>query len=184
MLMGHIPRNGCGPCQCTSAQYQDTADDLGGCYDPVANIRSGLRGLNALIKAYGVQLGAQHYNGSGVAAQNYGQKFLANYHVWSARLAGATTGDVLTPEQNQMLAELHGQACSLLKPWLGGVSDKEPSNPEDPNVAGYNLLQYVLRNNVEIHRTRVTLAELSAKVDALAAKLNALPAALGKARAS
>lgn len=88
MRAGRIKRQGCGPCQCTSAQYQDTADDLGGCWDPLANMRSGFRGIGALIKRYGVQEGAQRYNGSGAAAEAYGRDFLARYGTWRERLRG------------------------------------------------------------------------------------------------
>jgi hypothetical protein len=74
--------------QCTSAQYQDTADDLGGCWDPLANMRSGFRGMGALIKRHGVQQGARRYNGSGPAAEAYGRDFLAKYGTWRERLRG------------------------------------------------------------------------------------------------
>lgn len=103
MRAGQIGRNGAGPCQCTSAQYQDTADALGGCWDPLANCRSGFRGMGALIKAYGsVQLGAQHYNGSGPDAVLYGQRFVARYRRWVPLLAGAanTTGDDVLDQQD------------------------------------------------------------------------------------
>lgn len=93
---GRIGRQGVGPCQCTSAGYQNTADALGGCWDPVANMRSGFRGLAKLINAYGVQGGAQRYNGSGPAAVAYGRDFLARYSTWRQRLAG-TSFDPVTP---------------------------------------------------------------------------------------
>lgn len=89
MRAGRIKRNGVGPCQATSAQYQDTADALGGCWDPLANCRSGFRGMGALIKRYGVQGGAQRYNGSGDQAVLYGQRFKARYDRWVPRIAGA-----------------------------------------------------------------------------------------------
>lgn len=85
---GRIGRQGCGPAQCTSAGYQDSADALGGCWDPVANMRAGLRGLQQLIRRYGVQGGAQRYNGSGALAVAYGRNFVARYQTWSNRLFG------------------------------------------------------------------------------------------------
>jgi hypothetical protein len=88
MKAGKIKRNGAGPCQATSAQYQDTADLLGGCWDPVANMRSGFRGMGALINAYGVRQGARRYNGSGPQAEAYGADFEAKYNAWHSRLAG------------------------------------------------------------------------------------------------
>lgn len=74
--------------------------------------------------------------------------------------------DDMTPEQARKLDEVHGALTMLLKPWLGGVSDKEPAKPEDPNVAGYNALQYLLRNNVEIHQLRNQVARLESKLSA------------------
>lgn len=172
---GKIGRQGCGPAQCTSAAYQDSADAIGapnglGCWDPVTNIRAGLRGLGALIRTYGVQVGAQHYNGSGPAAVAYGKDFLSRYNTWKARLAGVVVppinseDDELDANQAQQLQEVHEQLLTLLKPWGGGVSDKDSAD-----ASGYNLFQYVLRNNVEVHQLRIQVAALAAKVDALAA---------------
>lgn len=62
---------------------------------------------------------------------------------------------------------------ALIKPWPGGVSDKEPAKLEDPNVAGYNAIQYALRNNVEIHQVVRRVSSLEAKVDRLLFKLGA-----------
>jgi hypothetical protein len=65
---------GVGPCQLTSAGLQDQADRLGGCWRPEKNMTVGFEFLHALIKRWGsVQLGFQHYNGSGPAAVRYGQ---------------------------------------------------------------------------------------------------------------
>jgi hypothetical protein len=84
--------------------------------------------------------------------------------------------DELNADQAQKLEDVHAALTALLKPWPGGVSDKEPAKLEDPNVAGYNLVQYVLRDNVETHRTRAELAALAAKVDQLAASVAGLAA--------
>ena len=97
MRAGRIKRNGAGPAQCTSAQYQDTADALGGCWDPVANMRSGFRGMGALMKAYGVRDGARRYNGSGAQAEAYAASFMTRLATWEARLAGASTGPAPSP---------------------------------------------------------------------------------------
>lgn len=79
-------------------------------------------------------------------------------------------GDDLASVPQSEWNDVHAALTALLKPWPGGVSDKEPSKLEDPNAAGYNLFQYVLRNNVELHRTRAELAELRKIVDRLVAK--------------
>lgn len=97
MRTGRIGRQGCGPAQCTSAGYQDTADALGGCWEPVANMRAGLRGLMALINRYGITGGAQRYNGSGPQAVAYGKNFAARHTTWSNRLFGTVTGPVGAP---------------------------------------------------------------------------------------
>jgi hypothetical protein len=107
MRGGSGRRQGVGPTQATSAQYQDTADALGGAWDPLANCRSGFRGIGALIKAYGVQQGARRYNGSGPAAETYGQRFMSRYLVWRALLAGTdisvTPGPVAAPARRRPL---------------------------------------------------------------------------------
>lgn len=87
---GRIGRQGVGPMQCTSASYQDQADLLGGCWVPLANMRSGLRGLGNLIRAYGIRDGARRYNGSGPAAEAYARDFMAKYAIWKSRLSGAS----------------------------------------------------------------------------------------------
>jgi hypothetical protein len=108
---GRIGRQGCGPAQATSAYYQDLADSLGGCWDPVANMRAGLRGLQQLIARYGVQGGAQRYNGSGSAAVTYGQNFVARYQTWQNRLFGTV---VTTPGAPAGDGRLHRQQALLL----------------------------------------------------------------------
>jgi hypothetical protein len=98
MKAGKIGRQGCGPAQCTSSGYQDVADALGGCWDPVANYRSGFRGLQRLIAAYGTRDGARRYNGSGPAAERYAATFMARYATWKQRLAGATVPPAPAPK--------------------------------------------------------------------------------------
>lgn len=88
MRAGRIGRQGCGITQATSAQYQDTADQLGGCWDMLANCRSGFRGAQSLIRAYGLRNGMRRYNGSGPAAESYADAFMARHGTWALRLAG------------------------------------------------------------------------------------------------
>jgi hypothetical protein len=164
MKAGRIPRNGCGPAQCTSAQYQDTADELGGCWDPTANYRSGFRGLQALISAYGIYGGFEHYNGSGPAAIAYANSCMVRYAVWQQRLAGATEDD-LTDEQNAMLTAVYqyitGSAAVVPQgtnwpgwpTWPGGT---------DENLSATDFLR----------RANVQLNALADAVDALRAQLN------------
>lgn len=156
---GAIGRQGCGPAQATSAGYQDLADQLGGCWDPVANMRAGFRGLGQLVARYGVQGGAQRYNGAGPAAQAYGRAFAARYQVWQSRLAGASIPTVegdLTPDEHNMLAELHDRVCRLEQAWAGGVTD-DKGTP-------YDLRLLANRANVESHQAVVGIAELKALI--------------------
>jgi hypothetical protein len=74
---------GVGPCQLTSASLQDAADRRGGCWRVVPNMVVGFRFVHGLIAQYGsVQLGFQHYNGSGPAAEAYGRHALARVEHW------------------------------------------------------------------------------------------------------
>lgn len=168
---GRIGRQGCGPAQCTSAPYQDTADALGGCWDPVANMRSGFRGLQRLIAQFGVRGGAQRYNGSGPRAVAYGIAFAAQYMLWKRRLNGATVStnlgdDDMTDVQAQMLQELHDRLCRSETPWPGGVTD-EKNSP-------YDLMLYGKRNNVEVRQANNAITELKGKLDALTSKVDAM----------
>lgn len=97
MRAGRIIRQGCGPLQCTSAQYQDTADALGGCWVPLANYRSGFRGMGALMRQYGTRGGARRYNGSGERAEAYAASFMKRLAIWQDRLAGAAVPNVSAP---------------------------------------------------------------------------------------
>ena len=79
---------GVGPCQLTSASLQDRADRLGGCWQPLTNMTVGFGFLHSLIKQYGsVQLGFQHYNGSGPAAERYGRMAKALCDEWKKVLS-------------------------------------------------------------------------------------------------
>lgn len=68
---------GVGPCQLTAASYQDEADRLGGCWQPRYNIAVGFHALAGLIRADGLPVGVQRYNGSGPAAEAYARRVLA-----------------------------------------------------------------------------------------------------------
>jgi hypothetical protein len=70
----------------------------------------------------------------------------------AALLGGAPQeDDEMNADDRKMLQEVHQQLTALVGPWDGGLSDVEPGQ-EGVTPAGYNLLQYVLRNNVEIHQ--------------------------------
>lgn len=180
---GKIGRQGCGPAQCTSAAYQDSADAIGapnglGCWDPVTNIRAGLRGLGRLIKTYGIQQGARRYNGSGTAAEAYGRDFLSRYNTWSARLAGAeVTPTVPTiPEDNELTPDEHAmlQETRDLLRWLWSQVAGENAAPfqftgwpsfENGSGKKLTLVDYERNADVQHEDIKRQLAEIKAKLD-------------------
>ena len=70
---------GCGPMQLTSKSLQVEADAAGGCWQPNHNLAVGAHFLANLLAAHGGNIaeGCAAYNGTGPAAQLYGQRALA-----------------------------------------------------------------------------------------------------------
>ena len=81
---------GVGPCQLTWWEFQDQADDLGGCWDPYHNITVGFTILARNIKAYGEHEGVARYNGTGSAAQRYADEVLARAAKFETELGSGT----------------------------------------------------------------------------------------------
>lgn len=84
-----LGNQGVGPMQLTSPGLQDRADQLGGCWQPGPNIRVGLEFLAGNIRRMGLRPGVVAYNGSGPAAQRYGDDVLARARQWEQRLRHA-----------------------------------------------------------------------------------------------
>ena len=84
-----LGNQGVGPMQLTSPGLQDRADQLGGCWQPGPNIRVGLEFLAGNIRRLGLRSGVVAYNGSGPAAQRYGDDVLARARLWEQRLRAA-----------------------------------------------------------------------------------------------
>ncbi len=84
-----LGNQGVGPMQLTSPGLQDRADQLGGCWQPGPNIRVGLEFLAGNIRRMGLRPGVVAYNGSGPAAQRYGDDVLARARLWEQRLRDA-----------------------------------------------------------------------------------------------
>lgn len=84
---GNRLMQGVGPCQLTWYSTQDAADQLGGCYKPLANMIVGFTAMQRLIEKYGERAGAAAYNGSGPAAVEYGKDFVEKASRWKAVLA-------------------------------------------------------------------------------------------------
>jgi uncharacterized protein YukE len=91
---------------------------------------------------------------------------MAKYLVWQARISGVPSvdGADLTDEQAQQLSDVHQQLTGLYQAWGGGVTD-EANTP-------YDLLQFVMRNNVETHQLRAQVQALQAKLDSLSTGSN------------
>jgi murein DD-endopeptidase MepM/ murein hydrolase activator NlpD len=80
---------GVGPMQLTARFLQDRADELGGCFKPAPNIRTGVERLGALIKERGSMHGALvGYNGSTA----YADAVIKLQKIWHARLEGHASG--------------------------------------------------------------------------------------------
>jgi murein DD-endopeptidase MepM/ murein hydrolase activator NlpD len=80
---------GVGPMQLTSKFLQDRADELGGCFKPGPNIRTGVERLGVLIRERGSMRGALvGYNGSTA----YADAVIKLQKVWHTRLEGHASG--------------------------------------------------------------------------------------------
>jgi len=77
---------GVGPCQLTWWSYQDEADSLGGCWNPVANMKVGFKHLADNIRRYGLHPGVKAYNGSGAAAEAYAAQVIARAEEFKQQL--------------------------------------------------------------------------------------------------
>jgi hypothetical protein len=74
--------NGVGPCQLTSPELQDEADEAGGCWLPAHNMGVGFHTLHDLIARYGLIDGCAAYNGGpggrhATVAQTYAHHLIA-----------------------------------------------------------------------------------------------------------
>lgn len=83
---GRLGSQGVGPCQLTWSGYQDQADQLGGCWDPRANMTVGFRVLAGLIRQHGLRGGFRRYNGSGPMAERYADDAMRRLAKWRDRL--------------------------------------------------------------------------------------------------
>lgn len=84
--------NGVGPCQLTSPSLQDEADAAGGCWIPAHNMAVGFHYLHDLILRFGVLDGCIAYNGSGPAADAYGERLVALAQHYKAIGLGTVIG--------------------------------------------------------------------------------------------
>lgn len=85
--LGKGGMQGVGPAQLTWFEFQDRADQRGGCWKPEHNIAVGLEILAANITQHGRATGIARYNGSGPAAERYSREVRAKQAEWRERLA-------------------------------------------------------------------------------------------------
>jgi len=150
---------GVGPCQLTYGPLQDQADAAGGCWDWRTNVKIGFRLLANYANGADLRTAFRRYNGSGPAAENYANDAMGRYTAWRARLNGAETEDMASVPQDQWNA-VYQQLCGVFAAWGGGLTD-DKGTP-------YDLLQFMLRANVQLH-------QLTLQLDALENRLNSLP---------
>lgn len=83
---GRTRMQGVGPAQLTWWEYQDRADERGGCWIARHNIAVGFDILAAHIKAKGTRAGIAAYNGTGAKANRYATQVLDKQDKWHRRL--------------------------------------------------------------------------------------------------
>lgn len=87
-------------------------------------------------------------------------------------------GEDLTPEESQMLRELHGEICAPNDPWTGGISNVENDGQADPDREQYKATQFVMRNNVEVHQAKLDIQDVLNALGSLQNELAQLKARL------
>lgn len=156
----HLGSQGVGPCQLTWRGFQDQADVLGGCWDWRSNVTVGFRTLASLIQGKGMRDGFRAFNGAGPAAEKYANDAMGRYAAWRARLSGAETDDMASVPQDQWNA-VYQQLCGVFAAWGGGLTD-EKGTP-------YDLLQFLLRANVQLNQLTLQLEAVENRLNSLAA---------------
>jgi len=139
LAAGQAGAQGVGPTQLTYRPYQDRADQLGGCWDPRANMRAGFEILAGLIGKYGEERGFAAYNGGDRAGQRagvipdadqYGRDAMVRLARWRAQLGGAVAMPAAPPAAPGALGprvpgELRegdtGAAVLLFQRWLNAT---------------------------------------------------------------
>jgi hypothetical protein len=79
---------GVGPMQLTWWQFQDMADQQGGCWHPQYNMRVGFAIAKRLIRESGKHDGVRRWNGTGAAAEAYADDWSDRERRWRHIIAG------------------------------------------------------------------------------------------------
>jgi hypothetical protein len=85
-LLNQPKNNGVGWTQLTFRPFVVEAEKLGGAHRPRFQMRVGFKVLEGLMDQFGPQQGFARYNGSGPAAQVYGQEAMKIANTWGKRL--------------------------------------------------------------------------------------------------
>lgn len=151
---------GVGPCQITYGPLQDQADKAGGCWDWRTNVKIGFGLLAGYCRSGDLRTAFRRYNGSGPAAETYANDAMGRHAAWVARLNGAETEDMASVPQDQWNA-VYQQLCGVFAAWGGGLTD-EKGTP-------YDLLQFLLRANVQLNQLTLQLEAMENRLNSLAA---------------
>jgi hypothetical protein len=152
---------GVGPCQLTYGPLQDIADQQGGCWDWRTNIKVGFDLLATYARSGpDLRTAFRKYNGSGPAAESYANDAMGRLAAWHARLSGAETDDMAAVPQDQW-NQVYQQLCGVFAAWGGGLTD-DKGTP-------YDLLQFLLRANVQLNQLTVQLEAVENRLNSLSA---------------
>lgn len=96
LATGRAGQQGCGPCQLTAVSFQNAADDAGGCWLPVPNMRVGFSLLATYARQWPLADAYRAYNGGpgnrvagrNAAADAYAAAAIDRYDRWTVRLGG------------------------------------------------------------------------------------------------
>lgn len=116
---GDIGMQGVGPCQLTWFEFQDRADELGGCWDYLTNLRVGFGILADLQRQYGTREGFRRYNGSGPAAERYANDAMSKLASWTKLIGSTPSPKVMSPKTLSLSSE--GPEVLQLQKYLNRV---------------------------------------------------------------
>jgi murein DD-endopeptidase MepM/ murein hydrolase activator NlpD len=143
---------GVGPMQLTAKFLQDRADQLGGCFKPGPNIRTGVERLGALIKERGSMHGALvGYNGSTA----YADAVIKLQRAWHARLEGHASGPAVGGHAGH-----GGHAANGGHPHAPGAPRTfRMTEPELMSGADVKAFQHLLNHRLALWGVRERIAE-------------------------
>lgn len=166
LAAGKAGQQGVGPCQLTSSTYQDRADAVGGCWQPIANMRVGFALLATYTRQWGIPDAFRAYNGgpgnrvagSNANADRYSAAAMDKYARWVTRLGPAAATTQGEPDMPLTQADADLIARTLLATPL---LDLYPDHPDRSITVG-ETLQWAAAN---AGRAKTEVARLREAVD-------------------